>query len=80
MWKPRDEWHTFWNAGDTELRFIELLLPGGFEGYFRRLSPLLTAAGAPDPAVIASLADEYGIAFDFESVPAICGRFGLTFG
>jgi quercetin dioxygenase-like cupin family protein len=77
--KQRGQWHTFWNAGDTPLRFIELLIPGGFDGYFRRLSPLLTAAGAPDPTAIQSLADEYGIEFDFESVPEVCRRFGLTF-
>jgi mannose-6-phosphate isomerase-like protein (cupin superfamily) len=78
--KPRDQWHTFWNAGDTPLRFIELLLPGGFDDYFRRLSPLLQAAGAADPSAILSLAEEYGIAFDFEGTPAVCERFGLTFG
>jgi quercetin dioxygenase-like cupin family protein len=78
--KPRGQWHTFWNAGETPLRFIELIIPGGFDGYFARLSPLLQAAGAPDPAAIQSLAAEYGIEFDFESVPKVCARFGLTFG
>jgi len=78
--KPRGQWHTFWNAGETELRFIELLLPGGFEGYFERLSPLLSAAGGPDPAAIQSLAGEYGIEFDFDSVPELCERLGLSFG
>ena len=78
--KPRGQWHTFWNAGDEELRFIELIVPGGFEGYFARLSPMLAVAGAPDPAAIQSLAAEYGIEFDFESVPMLCARHGLTFG
>lgn len=77
--KPRGQWHTFWNAGDTPLRFIELLIPGGFDGYFARLSPLLMAAGGADPAAIESLAEEYGIDFDFNSVPDLCARFGLTF-
>ena len=77
--KPRGQWHTFWNAGDTPLRFIELLIPGGFDGYFARLSPLLMAAGGADPAAIESLAEEYGIDFDFTSVPDLCARFGLTF-
>ena len=80
VFKPRGQWHTFWNAGDDELRFIELLIPGGFEGYFARLSPLLAAAGSADPAAIASLAAEYGIEFDFASVPVLCERHGLTFG
>jgi len=81
VWKPREQWHTFWNASDTEeLRFIELLLPAGFEGYFERLSPLLQAAGGAKPEAIAALAEEYGIAFDFASIGSICERFGLTFG
>jgi mannose-6-phosphate isomerase-like protein (cupin superfamily) len=79
--KPRNQWHTFWNAADTDLRFIELLIPGGFEDYFARLSPLLKAAGGqPDPTAIQSLADEFGIEFDFDSVPDLCERLGLTFG
>jgi quercetin dioxygenase-like cupin family protein len=78
--KPRGQWHTFWNAGETPLRFIELIIPGGFDGYFARLSPLLQAAGEPDFGAIQSLAAEYGIEFDFESVPKVCERFGLTFG
>ena len=77
--KPRDQWHTFWNAGDTPLRFIELLVPGGFDDYFARPSPLLQAAGGADPAAIGALADEYGIEFDFASVPDVCARFGLEF-
>jgi quercetin dioxygenase-like cupin family protein len=79
VWKPRDQWHTFWNASDTdELRFIELLLPAGFENYFQRLSPMLREAGSADPAAIAALAEEYGIEFDFDSIPGLCERFRLT--
>jgi mannose-6-phosphate isomerase-like protein (cupin superfamily) len=80
VWKPRDQWHTFWNASSTEnLRFIELLLPGGFENYFARLSPMLQAAGGAKPEAILALAGEFGIEFDFESIPRVCERFGLTF-
>ena len=39
--KPRGQWHASWNAGDTELRVIELLIPGGFDAYFQWLSSLL---------------------------------------
>lgn len=78
--KPRDQWHTFWNAGPTPLRFIEIILPGGFDEYFARLSPLLQDAGGADPAAIGALAAAYGIEFDFAQTPAICERFGLQFG
>jgi quercetin dioxygenase-like cupin family protein len=79
VFKPRHQWHTFWNGGDRELRCIELLLPGGFERCFERLSPLL-AAGGLEQASIRSLADEYGIEYDADSVPELCARFGLRFG
>src|SRR6185503_1709408 len=29
--KPRDQWHTFWNAGDEPCRILEIISPGGFE-------------------------------------------------
>jgi len=80
VWKPRDQWHTFWNAdAHEELRFIELLVPGGFEGYFERLSPMLREAGGAKPEAIDALAKDYGMAFDFESIPKICERFQLSF-
>ena len=36
--KPRDQWHTFWNAGDTPCRILEIISPAGFEHFFRELS------------------------------------------
>jgi hypothetical protein len=63
-----------------ELRFIELLMPAGFEGYFERLSPMLRAAGGPKPEIIAALAAEYGLEFDFEGMPTLGERFALTSG
>ncbi|MGE5837862.1 MAG: cupin domain-containing protein [Acidobacteriota bacterium] len=77
--KPRGQWHTYWNAGDTDLRFIELLVPAGIEGYFERLSRLLTTAGSWNGAESQSLADEYGLQFDFNSVPVLCEQFGLRY-
>jgi uncharacterized cupin superfamily protein len=32
--KPRDQWHAFWNAGDTVCRILEIISPAGFEHYF----------------------------------------------
>ena len=80
LWKPRGQWHTFWNAGDIGLRFIDVLIPGGLEGYFRILSQLLAADGSPEPATIDKLAEEYGIEFDFQQTGRICSEFGLSFG
>jgi mannose-6-phosphate isomerase-like protein (cupin superfamily) len=75
--KPRDQWHTFWNAGDEPCRILEILAPGGFEKFFEEL---VDAGQAPEPDWLAALGARYGLEFDFESIPGLCERFGLTFG
>ena len=37
IFKPREQWHTFWNAGDAPARVLEIISPAGFENYFREL-------------------------------------------
>ncbi|MDQ3729218.1 MAG: cupin domain-containing protein, partial [Actinomycetota bacterium] len=37
VFKPRDQWHTFWNAGDAPCRILEIIAPGGFEQFFDEL-------------------------------------------
>ena len=41
VFKPRDQWHTFWNAGDEPCRILEIIAPGGFEGLFADLGAKL---------------------------------------
>src|SRR4051812_31890578 len=43
--KPRDQWHTFWNAGDDPARLLEIISPAGFERYFEELIDLASGAG-----------------------------------
>ena len=38
VFKPRGHWHTFWNAGDGQLRVLEVIAPGGLEELFHRLA------------------------------------------
>jgi mannose-6-phosphate isomerase-like protein (cupin superfamily) len=77
VFKPRDQWHTFWNAGDEPARILEIISPGGFEHFFDELGDLV-AAGPPDPAAVAELGERYGHYFQFETVPEICRAHGLT--
>jgi len=72
--KPRGEWHTFWNAGDTPCRIIEVISPAGFENYFREV-----ARSWGDLERFAEINAKYDLDMDFESVPGLCERFGLTF-
>ena len=77
--KPRNQWHTFWNAGDEPCRILEIIAPGGFENFFDELVEV-GAAGPPDPEWLAALGARYGLQFDFGSIPGLCERFGVQFG
>jgi quercetin dioxygenase-like cupin family protein len=48
IFKPRGQWHTFWNAGDEPARILEIISPAGFERYFEVLLDLQSKAGSPD--------------------------------
>jgi mannose-6-phosphate isomerase-like protein (cupin superfamily) len=72
--KPRDQWHTFWNAGDEPCRILEIISPAGFEHFFREFDQT-QQAGTFDPE---ELSARYGIEFDFESIPRLCEQHGLT--
>lgn len=76
--KPREQWHTFWNASDEPCRILEIIAPGGFEDFF---DELVEAGLAGPPALdwLAGLGARYGLELDFESVPVLCERFGVVF-
>jgi mannose-6-phosphate isomerase-like protein (cupin superfamily) len=79
VFKPRNQWHTFWNAGDEPCRILEIIAPGGFEKFFDELVDA-SLSGAPEPEWLAALGARYGLEFDFASIPGLCERFGVTFG
>jgi mannose-6-phosphate isomerase-like protein (cupin superfamily) len=76
VFKPRGQWHTFWNPGDTPTRVLELITPSGLEDLFRELG---APGGEMDPATLPALAARYGCTVDFEATAAIIQRHGLTF-
>ena len=77
VFKPRQQWHTFWNAGDGLCRILEIISPGGFEQVFAEM--------ASDPSVMAdgdaveAMARRYGIEADYESIGRLCAEHGLVF-
>jgi mannose-6-phosphate isomerase-like protein (cupin superfamily) len=77
--KPRDQWHTFWNAGDEPCRILEIIAPAGFERFFRELSDLGGVLEA-DESQLASLNDRYGLLMRPETVPELMQRFGVQLG
>lgn len=76
IFKPRREWHTFWNAGDVAARILEIISPGGFEQAFREMHAL---GEALDPAAMMAIASRYGVDVDFERTAPIIERHGLAF-
>lgn len=76
VFKPRNQWHTFWNAGDGPCRVLEIISPGGFEHMFREM--------ADNPEMMdgeagAALDARYSIDVDYASVDWLCEEYGLTF-
>jgi len=77
--KPRNQWHTFWNAGDEPCRILEIISPAGFERFFQELSDLGGALAA-DPDHVAELSARYGLEMQPDTVPDLLERFGLQLG
>jgi mannose-6-phosphate isomerase-like protein (cupin superfamily) len=78
VFKPRNQWHTFWNAGDTPCEIIEIISPAGFENFFRELADVYAREGGPDLERFADLCSRYALEMDPGSVPGLCARFGLN--
>jgi mannose-6-phosphate isomerase-like protein (cupin superfamily) len=76
VFKPRGEWHTFWNAGDEPARILEIISPAGFERYFEEI---LDLTEPPGPESISPIAARYGLELDPASIPVLCERHGLRF-
>ena len=74
VFKPREQWHTFWNAGDEPCRILEIIAPGGFEHFFDELGEIV-ASGEGD---LAALSARYGLEMRPETVPEICREHGVT--
>jgi len=80
IFKPRNQWHTFWNAGDEPARILEIISPAGFEQFFAEIVAMPADGPPPTPEQRAALAARYGLEFDFESVPRLLEEHGLTLG
>jgi gentisate 1,2-dioxygenase len=76
--KPRNQWHTFWNAGDEPCYILEIISPAGFEDFFKELSDMGGVASAT-PETLGELNERYGLEMDPDSIPGLIERFGVVF-
>jgi gentisate 1,2-dioxygenase len=79
VFKPRNQWHTFWNAGDEPCRILEIISPAGFERYFQELVDMGGVTRA-DPEVLVQLNERYGFEMRPDSIAELLARFGLRVG
>ena len=77
VYKPCNQWHTFWNAGDEPCRILEIISPAGFERFFAELIDL-GGVGATDPQALAALCARYELEMRPETVPELVQRFNLN--
>src|SRR3954447_22344055 len=73
VFKPRNQWHAFWNPGDEPARILEIISPAGFEHFFDELLGLGGALNA-DPAEMAALCERYDLEMQPETVPGLVER------
>ena len=78
VFKPRGQWHTFWNAGDGPCRILEIISPAGFEQFFSELIALGGIAGA-SPDQFRELCQRFALEMDPDSLPDLMQRFGVRF-
>jgi len=79
VYKPRNQWHTFWNAGDEPCRILEIISPAGFERFFQELVDLGGIAQAT-PEQFVELTGRYGLEVQPDTIPELLERFGLRMG
>jgi quercetin dioxygenase-like cupin family protein len=75
--KPMGIFHTFWNAGDKTVRFIEIITPGNFEYYFAELAPFLLKDQPPQMDKVRETGQKYGLIVDPEPSAQIIQKYGL---
>jgi mannose-6-phosphate isomerase-like protein (cupin superfamily) len=78
VFKPRKQWHTFWNAGEEPCRILEIISPAGFERFFRELVDL-GGVGAAGPQALNELCARYELEMRPETVPELIERFNVRF-
>ena len=79
VFKPRDQWHTFWNAGDAPARILEIIAPAGFERFFEELSDMGGAMQAK-PEDLGALCQRFELEMDPDSTPGLLEHFDLVIG
>ena len=77
--KPRNVPHALCNTGTEPVRVVEILTPGGFEGYFDEYEGIASSDLDKNERrkARAELGERYGVIWHDERIPEIKARFGI---
>jgi quercetin dioxygenase-like cupin family protein len=77
--KPRKVPHALCNTGTEPVRVLEILAPGGLEGYFDEYEEIVSRAMDEDQRrrARAELGERYGVTWHDERIPEVMARFGI---
>src|SRR5215216_5056917 len=73
--KPRGIFHTFWNATQSRIRFVEVIVPGNFEYYFAEIAPFLKSGEPPQMDKIKETVAKYGLVIDLAAAEDIIKQY-----
>jgi mannose-6-phosphate isomerase-like protein (cupin superfamily) len=76
IFKPRMQWHTFWNATDQPAVVLELISPAGLEQFFRWLG---SQTEPIDPEELGEMAAPYRCDAGMGRTQQVMERHSLTF-
>lgn len=76
LFKPRGQWHTFWNAGEEPASCLEIISPAGLEELFRSFG---TLTEPPTPEQLVQLAAPYHCDLDLDATFPLVQRHDLEF-
>ena len=75
--RPRGVVHTFWNAGTTKAKTIDICIPGGHEYYMQELALLFENNNRPKPEDFKNLEQKYDIHYRFDLLPEITKKYNV---
>ncbi len=75
LFKPRGQWHTFWNGYDEPASVLEFISPAGLETFFRWLMD----NEDPDPEALGAAAAPYQCDVDPDATRELLERIDASF-
>jgi quercetin dioxygenase-like cupin family protein len=76
--KPRDVPHAMWNVTEQPASILEVVVPGGLEGYFEQIAPILREHGPDWTQRYYALAEQYGLTILDDWSDELKERYGIT--